>query len=471
MANREYSELFDFMNGDFWIHFNNSNNNRILFSGKYGIGKTYFLRKFFKHFESTVFPVVLSPVHYSISNNEDIVRFIKYDILFSLLESGAKLGKIELTKVQYLSYFFKDNPKYIASLASPVVEMIPLVGKTLSGLVEKAVDMVDDFKEKYSNALNEIDETTSVTRYMESIDQSQLKPFVDDAVTVIIKGLLEQYSRQTRVLVIDDLDRVDPEHIFRILNIFAAHLDSRDSTNKYGFEKVLIVCDIDNIRSIFHQKYGAKTDFTGYVDKFYSSTVYKYDPFDHFETILKTRVHNEYRNGHDIYGNLGVADATLFHVSLVLNKGRKLDLRNILSEIKVKEISSSHRVLTRRSVYSSSDYHLKIVASFRLAVQLLGESGELIECLELIEDTSIFKEVVQDVKYLKGMGEILADQNPGTETSITLELGGKLHVLTDTDIHPAVRSSMPQRNTISTDNCKELIIRTAKRLKDKGEID
>ena len=34
------------------------------------------------------------------------------------------------------------------------------------------------------------------------------------------------------VLIIENLDRIDPDHIFRILNIFSAHFDYHDADSK-----------------------------------------------------------------------------------------------------------------------------------------------------------------------------------------------------------------------------------------------
>jgi hypothetical protein len=50
-----------------------------------------------------------------------------------------------------------------------------------------------------------------------------------------------------------------------------------DEGNKFGFDKVIFSCDIDNIQSVYHHKYGAKADFSGYIDKFYSSNIFRLD--------------------------------------------------------------------------------------------------------------------------------------------------------------------------------------------------
>ena len=87
------------------------------------------------------------------------------------------------------------------------------------------------------------------------------------------------------ILVIDDLDRIDPEHIFRILNILSVHNDfENQQEHKFGFDKTILVCDIANIRNIYRAKYGINVDFNGYIDKFYSKEIYY---FHNEEAIYK----------------------------------------------------------------------------------------------------------------------------------------------------------------------------------------
>ncbi|MGX7835563.1 hypothetical protein ACWKSR_10475, partial [Campylobacter fetus subsp. venerealis] len=71
----------------FLAHLDLKNNYRIIFSGGFGTGKTYFLDDFFK--EHVKYEAIhIYPVNYSVSSNEDIFELIKYDILFKLLEKG-----------------------------------------------------------------------------------------------------------------------------------------------------------------------------------------------------------------------------------------------------------------------------------------------------------------------------------------------------------------------------------------------
>ncbi|MEM7035560.1 MAG: P-loop NTPase fold protein [Bacteroidota bacterium] len=105
-----------------------------------------------------------------------------------------------------------------------------------------------------------------------------------DMVSILISDLLEAFAliddteteSRKKVHIIDDLDRRDPDHIFRMLNIFSAHQDSNYGGNKFGFDQVVLVGDVNNISHVFYHRYGPNTDFEGYISKFFSHTVYEF---------------------------------------------------------------------------------------------------------------------------------------------------------------------------------------------------
>lgn len=109
----------------------------------------------------------------------------------------------------------------------------------------------------------------------------------DNTITKDSEAPLIRNLQCKSVLIIDDLDRLDPDHMFRIFNIFSAHYDKIDDENKFGFEKVIFVCDFENIRKIFHHKYGEDVDFSGYTDKFYTYTPFYFDN----NQIIRTHLH------------------------------------------------------------------------------------------------------------------------------------------------------------------------------------
>lgn len=281
---------------EFAKHLEPKENKRIIFSAPFGTGKTYFLDKFFKAKPEKV--IHLFPVNYSVSSNEDVFELIKFDILLQLLEGES----IELDDNSFSTFFIAQF--FLLHNADKVVEWIlnrfGKVGKAVNKhaqMIERVVKAYQKFEhEMQTNA----DKSTAVD-FLLAIKNKQGNVYESDAITNLICGLIQQYeeNNQKTVLIIDDLDRIDPEHIFRLLNVFAAHFDiGALDTNKFGFDKVIFVCDINNIRNIFHSKYGTETDFTGYIDKFYSLDIFRFKNIDATVKIIEKIILNKliYKN-------------------------------------------------------------------------------------------------------------------------------------------------------------------------------
>ena len=58
--------------------------------------------------------------------------------------------------------------------------------------------------------------------------------------------------------------------------------------SKFGFDKIITVCDYDNIKKIYAHLYGADTDFNGYINKFTPCKEYNYS--------LKSRIIEHVKN-------------------------------------------------------------------------------------------------------------------------------------------------------------------------------
>ena len=250
---------------DFRAFLDAPGNQRIFFSGKFGIGKTYFLEEFFRRNNQDYDVYHLFPVGYQITSNENIIKFLRYDILTEINKKYPDyIDARENQKADYfrvLKSFIKDSDSWNsltnflpATLGRPIAEVISLRQKWVN--IKKSKEGIST--ETVEKILGE-SETLHPLDYV-------LQGFIKKA-----KG-----SKKRSVLILDDFERMDPEHIFRILNVLSVHVDSQES-NKFGFDHIIIVGDIDNIRSIFWHKYGRRTDFDGYFDKFYSVTPYIFD--------------------------------------------------------------------------------------------------------------------------------------------------------------------------------------------------
>jgi hypothetical protein len=299
-------ELFSDANIDFQNHIAPAENARIIFSGKYGMGKTTFLEKFFQIDEkessaSKKYEVIrLFPVNYSVGSNQDIFRYIKYDILIEFLRKGVELESLNLDISQYVALYAQDK---WTSIGAKIAQAAAAVGKHADprgNYVETILNFFIGQKKHLDKYIQEkkekFDEAGIAAEFLNKMESTDDNPYEQALISRIIEKKIEELRKggddknKQVVLIIDDMDRIDPEHIFRILNVFAAHFDlsHNRNANKFGFDKIILVCDIDNIYGAFRHKYGPDTNFSGYMDKFYSDDVYCFKIVDHIcDYILK----------------------------------------------------------------------------------------------------------------------------------------------------------------------------------------
>jgi hypothetical protein len=270
----------------FQEHLQSDNNQRIIFSGIFGSGKTTFLNDFFEENKEEYTAIHLYPINYSVADNKDIFELIKVDILSKAIHKGVKVDGFEYSQDNLL-YHFINNPTIHADVIKYVLSIVPKIGEKLTTIYSQLFNLNENYK-KFKDQVENIEKNT-INDYIKQIKQLG-GPYESDCITELIRDLLKRLSiegKKKKVLVIDDLDRIDPEHIFRILNIFSAHYDPNNdsSDNKFGFDKVIIVCDIENIEKIYLHRYGEGVDFFGYIDKFYSVEIFKHNNRD---SIIKT---------------------------------------------------------------------------------------------------------------------------------------------------------------------------------------
>lgn len=264
---------------NFTKHLSIPGNNRILFSGAFGSGKTYFLKHYFKENPEHI-AIHLFPVNYSVASNEDVFEFIKYDILFKILEIGVDFDKIEIPFSITFQNFATQN---IHNAFSPFLNAIPKVGQGLKKIYDDLYQLAQKYYDAHKSV--QVDEERDAFNYLKTFANQKGKLTENDFYTELIikcidrlkKGNVEEGTKKC-VLIIDDLDRIDPEHLFRIFNNLAAHVDYEDDTNKFHFDNIILVCDVFNVKNIFYNRYGSNVDFSGYAQKFYSNDVFVFNP-------------------------------------------------------------------------------------------------------------------------------------------------------------------------------------------------
>lgn len=377
----------DSIEKDFQEFLNMEGNKRILFSGRFGIGKTYFLNTFFQKNKEEYDVFHLYPINYQISRNEDILELIKYNVLLELLNRNAFTENDKSNFGEIFFSWIKDKLTINSALQSILSagEILDLFGIPFSRLGRPLKDLLvsdsvlQEFEKEYKKG-----EKGVVEKYIKEIEKNGLSE--TDYLSELIKDKIKIIKdKRKSVLIVDDLDRMDPEHIFRILNIFSAYFE-QERNNKFGFDYVIFVADFNNLKEIFHHRFGKGTDERGYFDKFYSIEPYIFDNekalIDAVDNTIDRIKKNE-PNLDKAVGGSGVIRIFLTNVFIESIKSKKLNLRELL-----KAVNFQLRSLDE-GVYSEdpfSDNNRKLInISIETLISILSGEDNLVETLEIIK--------------------------------------------------------------------------------------
>lgn len=239
------------------------NNPRVIFSAKFGDGKSYFLQKFKEETREDIYAVTIYPLNYSVAKNEDIFEYIKRDILLHLRNEGI-YENIDIDAVGASLFSMENTLEVIDFLA----KSLPY-GEITSKIIRKGFDLKESYDKKRKKTLKE---------YADKFLKNSGGIYEKDAFTSLIEKIVSKLKKGDKrvVLLIEDLDRLDPAHLFRILNVLGAHINDNENTNKFGFDNIVIVMDYEITEHIFHHFYGIHANYAGYINKFVSKYPYRY---------------------------------------------------------------------------------------------------------------------------------------------------------------------------------------------------
>lgn len=264
---------------------------RTILSAKYGDGKTYFLSQFVN--DATVKEnfefLTIYPVNYQVLENKDIFDLIKRDLLLQMISKGM-METYEIPKNVAFAFYLQNKCGTVAEAFLPFLQTLdstlPVAKALITGLA--GLKMFRKLREDYKEWKNQFKTDDQIENYI--IENNGLI-YENDAITEIIRSAIANYKidhpQKRVVLIIEDLDRIDPAHLFRILNVFSAHMDYGyrlgkpiDNKflvgNKFDLDNVVMVMDYQNTCNIFHHFYGESTNFKGYIDKFCSNNYFRY---------------------------------------------------------------------------------------------------------------------------------------------------------------------------------------------------
>lgn len=353
-------------------------NGRIFFSGKFGIGKTFFLKNFFQSRLAEYETFHLFPINYQISNNEDVIELLKYDILTELIKRNENIihgNEVKGIGASTLLFYSWCKSKYSTNSAlqsalsagelasdlfpDPIIATLGKLGKPLRELLSLDKDF-QVFKKEYLAGDRGLAQS-----YMDAIRSKDIRE--SDYLSHLIDEKIKELKQSKKsVLVLDDIDRIDPEHLFRILNIFSAHFG--DDSNKFGFDRVVIVGDVRNIKSIFHHKYGEGADFDGYFDKFFSVKPYFLDNRQIVAEKIPYLVKQIRYDEPTLASAIGESGYIKLLLSEILTKAlilEKLNLRQLYKPI-------NHPFLElKRGVYAKDSFRDGFLQVFDVGIKLL----------------------------------------------------------------------------------------------------
>lgn len=267
---------------------------RTILSAKYGDGKTYFIDKFIEDSDNSKIFLFLRvfPVNYQVLDNKDIFEIVKRDILLQLIYNNLIPSDYDIPNDWLLAFYLQNNS---LSLAEDLFKYLPSIsvfcnplskGATVAtgimSFLRKLYDKFQEYKKDHSSL-------GAICDFISETDKHFL--IEEDIITSIIKDCLNRYRKNNKdkkiVLVFDDMDRIDPAHLFRIMNVLSAQIDysyrfgispdyNSTSLNKFGVDNIVLIMDYYNLENLFSHFYGSLTDFKGYIHKFTSSTVFNY---------------------------------------------------------------------------------------------------------------------------------------------------------------------------------------------------
>ena len=287
------------------FHEHLNTHDRTILSAKFGDGKSYFLQKFIsdKAVKDDYVFLTLYPVNYQVEENKDVFELIKYDLLIQLFVRGLMKPDFKMSKLHAFGWCLQLNAPTLVEGLLPIFSCLYLdeasakmmaafltAQKSVGKIRKKAKELMEPVRDK------------QIDNFLKEIAKNPVSG--QDVVTEIIQQGISTYKNEHPdkkiVLIIEDMDRMDPAHLFRILNVFSAHIDYNYRFgvnpnqpfigNKFGLDKVVFVMSYENTEQIFHHFYGKEAEFNGYISKFCSSNSFTYSFADERDSYLYNRM-------------------------------------------------------------------------------------------------------------------------------------------------------------------------------------
>lgn len=263
---------------------------RVVLSAGFGDGKTYFLKRFSEKYQDDYHFFTIYPAQYVIGTNEAIFEYIKRDLLYQLVEQGIFSEKLDLEGL--LREMMEDID---------ITEVLSFfLSKPVAKILGNAVNRIKTLYKKVDS------HTLKSSSYLNSFMSARGGLYENDAYTCIIRKCFEKMRAEDNkqiVLVIEDLDRIDPGSIFSILNVFGSHFDRHyvvggtEQENKFGVDRLVTVMDYNNIKLLYNRHFGedeGESNFEGYISKYICSEPFYYSIRQEARRLLEDKLYSSY---------------------------------------------------------------------------------------------------------------------------------------------------------------------------------
>lgn len=132
---------------DFYRHLSEPDVDRTIFSAKFGDGKTVFLNQFREKYSDKYDFYTLYPVNYQIAPNEQVMEYIKRDILFQVLVDGKIKPDIEIPYSILLPWYLSRHADGLLAELMSFVPSLVTGESSLKTALTAAIGLTKQIKE------------------------------------------------------------------------------------------------------------------------------------------------------------------------------------------------------------------------------------------------------------------------------------------------------------------------------------
>lgn len=282
---------------------------RTILSARFGDGKSYFIQQLMQSEEANKKFTFLKlyPVNYQVADNKDIFELVKRDILVQLVYNNMIPSEYEVSNSVAFAFYLQNHGvgivETLLSIVNEVDSAPSVVSAVLAGI--KGLKFISSLKEKLEKFKSKGSKEKLICEFLDKMDGKDI--YENDAITSIIRDCIAEYQKRTCkriVLFFEDMDRIDPAHLFRIMNVLSAQMDycykigvppNNDGLvgNKFGVDNVVLVLDYTNLKYIFAHFYGQDTRMEGYISKFSNKGYFTYSLAEEREKYINQIFHSE----------------------------------------------------------------------------------------------------------------------------------------------------------------------------------